>query len=448
MGKEDKNGSSSERFGPFTKDKSDRATVEEVLDPRTKIILFKLMNSGFISELNGSISRGKEANVFYAQSAEGERAIKIYKTSILTFKKRRKYIEGEFRFRKMSYSSNPRKMIKMWAEKEMRNLVRMQQCGIICPRPLFLKNNVLVMEFIGENGNPAPLLKNAEISEDKARELYLECVLIMRRMFNECKLVHADLSEFNMLLFRGQLYVIDVSQSVEHDHPLAFEFLRMDCTNVNDFFRKKNVQTMTLKELFDFITDPNINQDNLEECLDKLQAIAANRSINELTEQEKMDDEVFRQCYIPQRLDQIMYFERDFYKEMDEKQDLYYQTTTGMRTDLSGPSQKPRILMPEKSTLNEDDEEDEDEEEDDEECSDESGSDSEESDDELEMVDEHGQICKINFRPRGETTEERRLRKKAFKAEKAEKRKSKIPKHIKKRNEKKGQRNTKVKGPK
>lgn len=103
------------------KDKSDRATVEEVLDPKTKIILFKLINNGFIDELNGSISRGKEANVFYATSStKGELAVKIYKTSILTFKKRRKYIEGEFRFRKLTYSSNPRKLIKIWAEKEMR----------------------------------------------------------------------------------------------------------------------------------------------------------------------------------------------------------------------------------------------------------------------------------------------------------------------------------------
>ena len=337
-----------ERICNFSKDKSDRATVEEVLDPRTKIILFKLMNSGFISELNGSISRGKEANVFYAQSPEGERAIKIYKTSILTFKKRRKYLEGEFRFRKMSYSSNPRKMIKMWAEKEMRNLVRLRQNGIRCPRPVYLKNNVLVMEFVGENGNPAPLLKNVDLSDNKSRELYLDCVLTMRRMFNECKLVHADLSEFNMLLFKGQLYIIDVSQSVEHDHPLAFEFLRMDCTNVNEFFRKKHVQTMTLRELFDFITDPNINESNIDECLEKLQEIASQRSITELTEQEKIDQEVFKQCYIPQRLDQILYFERDFYKEQDEKQELFYQTNTGMKADLSGPSKKPMILMQEK----------------------------------------------------------------------------------------------------
>ena len=31
----------------------------------------------------------------------------------------------------------------------------------------------------------------------------------------------------------GGVYIIDVSQAVEHDHPHALEFLRKDCANVN-----------------------------------------------------------------------------------------------------------------------------------------------------------------------------------------------------------------------
>ena len=58
--------------------------------------------------------------------------------------------------------------------------------------------------------------------------------------------------------------MIDVSQSVEHDHPHALEFLRKDCTNINAFFQKNGVCTMTLKELFDFVVDPTINQENIE----------------------------------------------------------------------------------------------------------------------------------------------------------------------------------------
>ena len=56
-------------------------------------------------------------------------------------------------------------------------------------------------------------------------------------MYQKCKLVHGDLSEFNLLYHDGKAYVIDVSQSVEHDHPHALEFLRKDLHNVTEFFR-------------------------------------------------------------------------------------------------------------------------------------------------------------------------------------------------------------------
>lgn len=63
----------------------------------------------------------------------------------------------------------------------------------------------------------------------------------------QCRLVHADLSEYNILYHKGELYIIDVSQSVEHDHPHALEFLRSDCLNITDFFGKRGVPTMTSK---------------------------------------------------------------------------------------------------------------------------------------------------------------------------------------------------------
>ena len=84
----------------MVKDKSDRATVEQVLDPRTRMILFKLINRGVLLQVNGCISTGKEANVYHSFSPQQENmAIKIYKTSILVFKDRDRYVSGEYRFR-------------------------------------------------------------------------------------------------------------------------------------------------------------------------------------------------------------------------------------------------------------------------------------------------------------------------------------------------------------
>lgn len=288
------------------KDKHDRATVEQVLDPRTRMILFKLLSKCTISKINGCISTGKEANVYHATSKDGEDfAIKVYKTSILVFKDRDKYVTGEYRFRHGYCKSNPRKMVRTWAEKEMRNLVRMFGEGLRVPEPIILRGHVLVIRFIGKDGWPAPKLKDVDISLSKACELYRDCIVMMWNLYNKCKLVHADLSEFNILYHEGKLVVIDVSQSVEHEHPQALLFLRKDCTNISDFFRKKGVATMTVKELFDFITDPSITDDNMDAYLEKVSETVANRNYDEMTEKEKVEEEVFKNAFIPKRLDEV-----------------------------------------------------------------------------------------------------------------------------------------------
>ena len=140
-----------------------------------------------------------------------EFAIKVFKTSILIFKDRERYVSGEFRFRKGHCKSNPRKMVKLWAEKEVRNLKRLNMTeGLIkAPQPFLLKNNVIVMQFIGEDGIGAPRLKDAEIVD--VQQCYVDVLFIMRRMYQMCKLVHGDFSEYNMLYYKNEVWVIDVS---------------------------------------------------------------------------------------------------------------------------------------------------------------------------------------------------------------------------------------------
>ncbi|XP_013888181.1 serine/threonine-protein kinase RIO1 [Austrofundulus limnaeus] len=399
------------------KDKSDRATVEQVLDPRTRMILFKMLSRGVICEINGCISTGKEANVYHASTNSGDsRAIKIYKTSILLFKDRDKYVSGEFRFRHGYCKGNPRKMVRTWAEKEMRNLIRLQTAGIPGPEPLLLRSHVLLMGFIGKDNIPAPLLKNAALSESKARELYLQVVQNMRKMFQDARLVHADLSEFNMLYHNGDVYIIDVSQSVEHDHPHALEFLRKDCSNVNEFFVKRGVAVMTVRELFDFITDMSITSHNMEQYLERVMAIATERTSQQTSDQDRVDEEVFKKAYIPRTLTEVDNYERDVdlvrsmegnFADSGHQDHVLYRTLTGLKKDLSGVQTVPELLEGQRSSSEEEEEEDEEEEE--------------------EEAEEEGQQ---------ETTMDRKERKRMVKEAQREKRKTKVPKHMKKRKEK------------
>ncbi|XP_026429806.1 serine/threonine-protein kinase rio1-like [Papaver somniferum] len=254
-----------------TTDKRDRATVEQDIDPRTRMVLFKMLNPG-IFDLNGCISTGKEANVYHATKDDGQEfAVKVYKTSVPAFKDGDRYIQGDYCFRRGYLKHNPRQMPKTWAENEMRNLMRLKAAGIRCPTPIFLRLHVLVIEFIGKSGRAAPCLKDANLSEDKMGECYVQMIMVMRNLYQKCNLMHGDLSEYSILYYEGSLHVIDVSESVDLDHPLASYFLRLDCKHVSDFFRKNGVKVLSARELFDFIVDSSITDESVHSYLEEVQ---------------------------------------------------------------------------------------------------------------------------------------------------------------------------------
>ncbi|SJL03733.1 related to extragenic suppressor of the bimD6 mutation [Armillaria ostoyae] len=281
------------------KDKADRATTEQVLDARTRVVLLKMVGRGIVAEINGCVSTGKEANVYHGvarEPVERELALKIYKTSILIFKDRDRYVAGEHRFRRGYARHNPRKMVRMWAEKEMRNLKRLRAAGVRCPEPVEVRENVLVMEFLGEASQASPRLKDAE-SEDGWEGLYVELMLTIRTIYHQCRLVHADLSEYNLLLHQGHVWIIDVGQSVEHDHPSAFDFLRSDLSNVEAFFGRRGVTVLGLRKSFGWVTNEVENEETLRKLMSE--------------PEEEKDDGAFKHSYIPRRLDDVYDPERD-----------------------------------------------------------------------------------------------------------------------------------------
>ncbi|KAL6732222.1 hypothetical protein Aduo_003004 [Ancylostoma duodenale] len=392
--------SNAEKKRKRVKDRADRATVEQVLDPRTRLVLFRLLQRGTLSNIHGCISTGKEANVYHATDEDNSLAVKIYKTSILTFKDRERYVAGEYRYRTGYCKHNPRKMVAVWAEKEMRNLLRMHQAGLPVPKPILLKGHVLVMEFIGRDGWPAPLLKNATLTVEVAEKMYLRLVRDMRTLYRACKLVHADLSEYNTLVLDDRLYIIDVSQSVEHDHPHALDFLRSDCSNVSKFFRGLGVPVLPTRKLFELIVDPLIGDSDVESWF-------------EMRSLDPSDDALFMSAFIPHKLDHVLHFERDskLLKEGQEANNPYQNIIS--KVDVLGQGFNERASS----------------------CNDGSISSSSDSESNEEITDKRpGRVTDGKyFRDRAETTEQRKARKQAIKEEKREARKAKIPKHVKKR---------------
>ncbi|XP_059057857.1 serine/threonine-protein kinase RIO3 [Achroia grisella] len=243
--------------------KESHATAEMGLDEPTRLILFKLINNGLLEDINGVISTGKESVVLHANGdttypdlvVPKECAIKVFKTTLNEFKTRDKYIEADYRFKDRFSKQNPRKIVHMWAEKEMHNMVRMQKIGLNCPQMICLKKHILVMSFIGRDNKPAPKLRDVILKPEKWQSVYNEVVDAMHKLYNVGHMIHADLSEYNILWWDNKCWFIDVSQSVQPDHPVGLEFLRRDCRNICSFFEKKGVVDMkTADDLFKSIT--------------------------------------------------------------------------------------------------------------------------------------------------------------------------------------------------
>jgi len=218
----------------------DRRVGSEVFDKQTLETLYKLANQGYLQILHGVISTGKEANVFKGVDDDGNYvAVKIYRVTTSDFKKMQDYIQGDPRFKVKT--SNKRQVIHTWVNKEFRNLKRACEFKVRVPQPIIAKNNILVMEFIGDKeGNPAPLLKYAHIHDPE--KIAYKLIEYVKILYNKAKLVHGDLSSFNILIKDDEPVIIDVSQSVVVDHPLAKDLLKRDIGNLHKDFKKLGLQ--------------------------------------------------------------------------------------------------------------------------------------------------------------------------------------------------------------
>jgi RIO kinase 1 len=130
----------------------------------------------------------------------------------------------------------------------------MHDKDIPVPKPIYVERNILLMEFLGHGDAVLPLLKESDPKNPS--DLYKRLMNSVRIMYREAKLVHADLSEFNVLYNQADesYFIIDVSQSVLHDHPMADEFLMRDISNLNRYFTSYGVKVIELKRLFKWIT--------------------------------------------------------------------------------------------------------------------------------------------------------------------------------------------------
>ena len=230
--------------------KEDFKVYRKVLDEITIFGLWKLSNKQCFDVLESVVKEGKESVVFSAKDKEGNwLAIKIYRIFHCDFKSMWKYLIADPRF--LSTKKDRKSVIFNWCKREFRNMkIAYEKAKIFSSKPIAFFNNILIMEFIGENGKPAPRL--SELNElDDPDKLYKTSIEQVKKLF-ENRLVHGDLSAFNILYHDKKPFFIDFSQGIRDNHPLFLDFLKRDLKNLNSFF-KKFTDIIPLENLYEEI---------------------------------------------------------------------------------------------------------------------------------------------------------------------------------------------------
>ncbi len=235
-------------LGIRIKDMDQLKVRDDVFDEITLLSLYRLVHKKWITAIGGSISTGKEANVFFGERENRDLAIKIYRIRTANFNAMSEYIMGDRRF--SGIRRTRKDIVFTWTRKEFANLSRAHETGLPVPEPLVWDRNILIMEFLGEEERPYPQLRSVHL--DDPGEIYRETIGFIKDLYQKAGLVHADLSEYN-ILYGDRMYVIDMGQAVTVDHPRALHFLVRDIANINRFFGTK-CPVRVEREIFSEVT--------------------------------------------------------------------------------------------------------------------------------------------------------------------------------------------------
>lgn len=223
-------------------------------DNEQLVALNEFVEDGLIAEVLGIVKSGKEATVYCCsggpRSSAALLAAKVYRSrDVRRFGDDAMYQEGRLRRRTRISRAIENKSRKgrefafgAWVSAEYSTLALLYQAGADVPEPIAQSPTVIVMEYVGDEGEPAPPLSSVRLDCAEAQRVF---AVIMRNVELLLSLdrVHGDLSAFNVL-YRddGQLRIIDFPQAVDaRFNQSALTLLERDIENVVGYLRRFGV---------------------------------------------------------------------------------------------------------------------------------------------------------------------------------------------------------------
>ncbi len=188
-----------------------------------------LVKAGIIESFGQSLGVGKEADVYDALNADGKRiAVKFHRLGRISFRQTRRTRGYTREHSTWLFQSH------VAAEKEFQAMKLAYDNGVSVPKPISQNRHVVAMGMI----EGAQLSKYKDIGNPK--KVLLEILRNLRKAYLKAHIIHADISEYNIILKPdGHILIIDWPQAIKTDHTNASELLDRDIKNVLTFFSRK-----------------------------------------------------------------------------------------------------------------------------------------------------------------------------------------------------------------
>ncbi len=217
--------------------------------------LDSFLDQNLITEVLETVRGGKEATVYRCRAAHSNGApfyaAKIYRpTERRSFRSKGAYesgrviTSGRIRRAVANGSEFGRKVEQhLWVAAEYETQKLLYGAGVSVPRPIACNGGAILMEWIGDETQPAPHLRHAKLSEQQAIAALRSLLCDVERMLDYHR-IHGDLSPFNILYWQSRPRIIDFPQAVDaRMNRNAYSLLCRDVENVCAFFKKQNIST-------------------------------------------------------------------------------------------------------------------------------------------------------------------------------------------------------------
>ncbi|HVP92968.1 MAG TPA: serine/threonine-protein kinase RIO2 [Acidobacteriota bacterium] len=206
-----------------------------------------LVKAGVLEAFGKPLGVGKESDVYDALTPKGERiAVKFHRLGRISFRQT---------VRKRGYSTTHFSWLfqsRIAAEKEFQALRLLFPKKVAVPKPISQNRHVIAMGMI----EGAELVEWKGIS--KPEKVLKEILLNVRRAYVKASVIHGDLSEYNVILKPNMhILIIDWPQYVTREHPNAQQLLTRDVRNILQYFKRKHMLKVKLKEALDYVTGLN-----------------------------------------------------------------------------------------------------------------------------------------------------------------------------------------------